>query len=316
LQLPRLGWRDVLLRVWKELEQDNLSLLAAGVAFYFMLSIFPGLLATVSIWGLVADPLEIEQQMRAMLRLMPREAALVIGGQLHQLASRPAGGLGLSALVSIGLSLWSASKGAKALITGLNVAYDEDEKRGAVRLQAVSLVFTAGFVVFVTLSLAVIAVLPALLGRLPLGGAAKVLASGLTWLVLLLLALGALAVVYRYAPSRNEPRWHWVSVGSLAGAVLWLVASALFSWYASTFGSFAESYGTLAGAILLMLWLQITAFVTLLGAELNAEVEHQTAVDTTDGPPKAMGRRAAVMADTLGTPSTPEAQKRPPPRRR
>jgi membrane protein len=310
-QLPRRGWRDVLLRVKREVKDDNLSLLAAGVAFYFMLSIFPGLLATVSIWGLVADPLEIEQQIRVMLRLLPREAALLLGDQLHEIASRDAAGLGFSAVASIGLALWSASKGAKAVIAGINVAYDEAEKRNAVRVQAMALLLTVGFVFFVALSLTLIAVLPTVLERLPLGELGRVAAGGLTWVLLLALVLVALAAVYRYAPSRNEPRWRWVSVGSLTAALLWLGASALFSWYAAHFGSFNETYGTLAGAILLILWLQITAFVVLLGAELNAEAEHQTAADTTEGPPRPMGEREATMADTLGGAYGPEPVHRP-----
>ena len=300
LAIPGLGWKDVLRRVRKELKEDNLTLLSAGIAFYFMLSIFPGLIAVVSVWGLAADPAEVARQMEQLFALLPTEAASLLAEQLDDLSNRGRSGLGLSAIVSLSFALWSAAKGAKALLAGLNVAYDEVEKRGRVRLQAIALVFTLGFVLFVTLSLALIAGLPALVERLPLGAAGKAAGVAASWAVLFALVLGGLAVVYRYGPSRNDPRWRWVSVGSVAAAVLWLAASAVFSFYAARFGTFNETYGTLAGAVLLLLWLQITAFVALLGAELNAEAEHQTAVDSTEGPPKPMGKRRAQMADTLG----------------
>lgn len=316
LAIPGLGWKDVLRRLRTELAEDNLTLLAAGIAFYFMLSIFPGLIAFVSIWGLVADPAEVSRRMEQLFALLPPEAAMVVASQIDDLTSRSGSGLGLSAVVSIGVALWSASKGAKALLAGLNVAYDELEKRSMVRLQAMALLFTVGFVLFVTVSLTLIAGLPAVVERLPLGSAARTTSVATSWLLLFGLVLGALAVVYRYGPSRDEPHWRWVSVGSLAAAVLWLAASAVFSFYAARFGSFNETYGTLAGAVLLLLWLQITAFVVLLGAELNAEAEHQTALDSTEGEPLPMGQRNATMADTLGEASGTEAsgaQPSPPP---
>ena len=307
LEIPKLGWKDVLRRLRFELKEDNLTLLAAGIAFYFMLSIFPGLIATVSIWGLAADPADVARRMDQLFALLPPEAAMVVAQQLADLTRSDSSGLGLSALVSLVVALWSASKGAKALLAGLNVAYDEVEKRSMVRLQAVALLFTVGFVLFVTVSLALIAGLPALVERLPLGPAARAASVAASWGLLFVLALVALAVVYRYGPSRDEPRWRWVGVGSVTAAVLWLAASSVFSFYASRFGSFNETYGTLAGVVLLLMWLQITAFVALFGAELNAETEHQTAVDSTEGEPRPMGQRNATMADTLGEASGTEA---------
>jgi membrane protein len=307
LEIPRHGWKDVLLRVKREIEADNLALLSAGVAFYFMLALFPALIALVSIWGLVADPADLGREMQRLLALLPREAAALLAGQLDEIGRGEEAGLGLSAAIAVLVALWSAAKGAKALLAGLNVAYDEVEKRGTVRLHAVALLFTLGAILFASVSLALIAGLPALIDRLPLGPAGKAVTLLANWAVLLALVLGALAVVYRFGPSRNEPRWRWVSVGSIAAAALWLAASAGFSFYAARFGSFNETYGTLAGGVLLLTWLQITAFVTLLGAELNAEAEHQTALDSTEGPPKPMGKRRAQMADTLGEASGVEA---------
>lgn len=299
-QIPASGWKDILLRVKEENTADNLALVAAGVAFYFMLSLFPALIATVSIYGLVADPVTVERQVAQLLSIMPSEAGALIAGQLRALGSGEGGGLGLSLAIGLLLAIWSAARGAKALIIGLNIAYEETERRGFVRQQLVALAFTVGFVLFAGVSLALIAALPHLVDSVPLGGLGPTATFVATWALLLVLLLLGLAVVYRYGPARNHARWQWVSVGSVVAAVLWLLASLGFSWYASRFGSFNETYGTLAGGVLLLLWLQITAYVTLLGAELNAEVEHQTAEDSTVGEPKPMGQRDAEMADTLG----------------
>jgi membrane protein len=300
LQIPSTGWKDILLRVKAETKADNLALVAAGVAFYFMLSLFPALIATVSVYGLVAAPATVEQQVATVLTILPREAGSIIADQLRQIGHGESAGLGLSLALSLAIALWSAARGAKALIIGLNIAYEETEVRGLVRKQLVALAFTLGFILFASASLGLIAVLPHVTEHLLLGSLSGPATFTLTWALLLVLLLIGLAAVYRYGPARRHARWQWVSVGSLVAASLWLLASLAFSWYASRFGSFNETYGTLAGGVLLLLWLQITAFVTLLGAEINAEIEHQTAVDSTVGPPKPMGERDAVMADTLG----------------
>ena len=159
---------------------------------------------------------------------------------------------------------------------------------------------TVGFIGFITVSVGVIAALPPMLERLPLGPVAKLFTFGVTWGLMALLVMAAFATAYRFAPSREHPRWKWITLGSVVAAVLWLLASLAFSFYASHFGSFNKTYGTLAGAILLLLWLQISAYVTLLGAELNSEIEHQTARDTTTGAPLPLGERDATVADTVG----------------
>jgi len=202
--------------------------------------------------------------------------------------------------VAIALAFWSAANGTKALLAGLNIAYDERERRGFVRLNVVALTLTLGFIAMVMGSLALITAVPHLVERLPLDDFGELLAYAVTWLLLAVLALLCFAVMYRFGPSREHPRWQWVSVGSLMATALWLLASLVFSWYSSRFGSFNKTYGTLAGGVLLLLWLQITAYVTLLGAELNAEIEHQTARDSTTGAPQPLGARGAEMADTIG----------------
>lgn len=299
-KIPAKGWKDVLLRVKAEIGGDNLSIVAAGIAFYVMLSIFPALVAAVTIYGLVADPAQVETVVANLSGVLPPLALGLVEEQLHGLVQSSSSTLGWGAVLSILVALWSAAKGAKALITGVNVAYDESESRGFIELQGLALVFTLGFIVMGVISVGLIAVLPNLLDRLPLGPTGTFVAFAAQWIVLLALILGALAMVYRYGPAREDARWSWVTLGSVIAGALWLAASALFSWYATSFGNFNETYGALAGVVVLLLWLQITFFLVLLGAELNAELEHQTARDSTTGEPQPMGERGAVKADTLG----------------
>ena len=300
LEVPPPGWKDILLRTWRQVQEDQLSLVAAGIAFYFMLALFPALLSIVTVYGVIADPATVAKQAGELVRLMPADAAQVLVGQLEEISTADGASAGFGALVAALLSLWAASNGTKALIAGLNIAYEERERRAWPKRNVLAIVLTLGFIVLVTLSLATIAAAPHLLARLPLGPFATGLTYAMNWLLLALLALLAFAVVYRFGPARERPRWQWVSVGAVVGTGLWLLASAAFSWYAARFGSFNETYGALAGGILLLLWLQITAYVTLLGAELNAEIEHQTARDSTTGPPVPLGARGAQMADTVG----------------
>ena len=300
LEVPPPGWKDILLRTKREVREDQLSLVAAGVAFYWMLALFPALLAIISVYGFMADPATVAKQAGTLMRLMPAEASKLLVDQMQEITTGDGAAAGLGAAVAIALAFWSAANGTKALLAGLNIAYDERERRGFVRLNLAALTLTLGFMVMVTGSLTLITGVPHLVERLPLGDFGEVLAYAVTWLLLAVLALLCFAVMYRFGPSREHPRWQWVSVGSLMATALWLLASLVFSWYSSRFGSFNKTYGTLAGGVLLLLWLQITAYVTLLGAELNAEIEHQTARDSTTGAPQPLGARGAEMADTVG----------------
>jgi membrane protein len=300
---PQRGWKSMLLRVKRKIVEDQFSLVAAGVAFYLMLALFPGLLALVAIYGAVADPRTVSQQMTQLMAVMPVEAAKLVGGQLQEITQATGSKAGLGAAVAILMALWSASNGAQALISGLNLAYDEEERRGFFALRAAAMLLTVGVLLFLVVSLGAITVLPPLLVRLPLGAAAKAVAYVVTWALMAALVLVAFATAYRFGPSREHPRWKWLSPGSVLAAVLWLLASLAFSFYASHFGSFNKTYGTLAGAIVLLLWLQITAYVTLLGAEVDAEVEHPTARDTTTGLEEPPGERNATVADKVGVPA-------------
>lgn len=299
-EIPRAGWKDILLRTRREAERDSISLVAAGVGFYSLLAIFPALAALISIYGLVADPAAIERQVQAVIHIIPAEAAGVLQQQLQSLASQPRGGLSLGVAAGILLALWSASAGVKALIQGLNIAYGEAEQRGFIKLNAIALLLTLGGVLFMIFALGLIAVLPAAIRLFGLDGLPAAIASLASWPLLLAMIVVGLAVVYRFGPSRNEPRWRWVSWGAGVAAALWLAGSVLFSVYVANFGNYGKTYGSVGAIVILMMWFYLTAYSVLLGAELNAEIEHQTALDTTEVTDKPRGRRGAHVADTVG----------------
>lgn len=298
--IPKPGWRDVLKRTKSELSRDNVGLISAGVAFYALLAIFPAIAAVISVYGLVADPADVERQMSSLLAVIPQQAAEILRQQMQNVASHPTTGLGFGALFGVLLAIWSASKGTKALMQGLNIANDEEESRGFLKLNATALALTAGGIVFAAVALGLIAVLPALLGNLGLPSALQTAVSLLRWPLLLAALMVALGVVYRYGPSRDKPQWRWLNWGAGIATVAWLAASILFSVYVSNFGSYGETYGSVGAVVVLMMWFFLSAYVTLLGAELNAEMERQTRRDTTMGRSQPMGQRGAHAADTVG----------------
>jgi membrane protein len=296
-EIPAQGWWAILQRVWAEIGRDNMSIIAAGCAFYAMLALFPALTAMVSIYGLVADPAAVQQHVSALEGILPQEAASLIVGQMQSVASGSSGVLGWSAAIAILLALYSASSGVKTLFTALNVAYEEEETRGFIRFNLTALVFTFLAILSVIIGLGIIVGVPAALSWLPLGAYAAWGVRIASWLVLLLLVILGLAMIYRFGPSRAPANWRWLTPGSFVAALLWLAASAGFSFYAANFASYNETYGALGGVIILLMWLYISAFVVLLGAELNAEIELQTEKDTTTGAPQPMGQRKAYAAD-------------------
>ncbi len=299
--IPPRGWWAVLLRVWDQLGKDNMSIVAAGCAFYAMLALFPAITALVSIYGLIADPAEIERQIESMRGVLPQEAIELIANQARQVASGRTGVLGWSAAIAVAIALYSASSGVKTLFTALCIAYEEQENRGLVRFNLTALAFTLAAIVGVIVGLVVIIGVPVVLSFLPLGPLAAWAVQVASWIVLLTLVVGGLAMLYRYGPSRAPARWRWITPGSLVATFLWIAASAAFSWYAANFGSYNQTYGALGGVIILLFWLFISAYAILLGAELNAELELQTERDTTTGPELPMGRRKAYAADHTAT---------------
>jgi membrane protein len=291
----------VLKRVKAEVKDDNVSLLAAGVAFYAMLAIFPAIIAVVTVYGMVADPDQVKTQVGEFAKSLPSGADQLLTKQLTDVANAGRQALSIGLVLSLLALLWSVSSGVQGLIKGLNVIYDEKETRGFVKLRGLSLLLTLGAIVVSVIALALITVFPSAIDRLGLGQAGQLAASVARWVVLAVLVLLALGVVYRLGPDRANPRWRWVSVGAVVALVLWLLGSIGFSWYVDNFGKYNQTYGALAAVIILLLWLFLSSFSVLLGAEFNAESERQQATDTTTGPERPPGQRGAEVADdTLG----------------
>jgi membrane protein len=297
--IPRLGWRDILKRTKDEIAKDNISILSAGVAFFLLLGLIPGLAALISIYGLVSDPAQVQEQFQAVSGVMPAAVAELLTDQMTRIAEST-GGATLGAILGILIALWGGSVAIKNLMYALNIAYDEQERRSFIRFTATALVMTLAAVLVGVLAIGLIVALPAVLSWIGIENDAQLIANLIRWPLLAILGVVTLAALYRFGPSRAKPEWTWVSWGSIVAMVLWLLASVLFSVYVSNFGSYNQTYGSLGAVVVLLLWLYISAFVVLLGAELNSEMEHQTARDTTEHPRKPMGRRGAHVADNLG----------------
>jgi membrane protein len=298
--IPARGWKDVLARVRAEAKEDNISLLSAGVAFYGLLAMAPGLVALLSVYALVSDPGQIRDQVVRSLSAAPREVRDLVSSQLSTIAAESGGSALVATIVGIAVALWAASSGVSHLVEALNVAYDEVETRGWVRRKLIALSFTLGGVVFLVVAFAGIALLPTFLDDIGLGPAARVVVNVSRWVVLFGGMIVALALIYRYGPDRDEPKWRWVSSGALVAAAMWSIGSIGFSIYAANFGKYNETYGSLSAIVVVMLWLYLTALSVIVGAELNAELEKQTVVDTTVGPDRPLGERDAAAADTVG----------------
>ncbi|MHB2208642.1 YihY/virulence factor BrkB family protein [Methylobacterium sp. CM6257] len=298
-EIPAKGWKDIALRTYRDVGENRIMLVSAGVTFFALLAIFPAVAALVSVYGLLADASTINDQLASLQGILPSGALEIVGDQVKRLNENGNATLGFSLVLGIGLSVWSANGGMKHVFDALNLVYNEREKRNFFVLNLVSLGFTAGALLFLILALGAVVVLPIVLDFVGIGKSAWWL-SLLRWPVLLLAVLGGLALLYRYGPSRDAPRWRWATPGSALAAVLWLSASLLFSWYVSNFGSYNKTYGSLGAAIGFMTWIWISTIIVLLGAQVNAEMEHQTAEDTTVGEPQPLGTRGAKMADSVG----------------
>lgn len=300
VQIPVKGWKDILWRTYNQIGEDRLLAVAAGAVFYMLLALFPAVTALVSLYGLFTDPSVINEHLSLLGGVMPGGAIDIVREQVTRLTETGKNALGFGFFFGLLLALWSANAGIKAIIDALNVVYDEREKRSFIKLTLVAFAFTIGALVFVLLALAGIVILPLVLAWTGYETRAGEIVSLLRWPALLVIVMLWLAVLYRYAPSRERARWSWLSVGSIFAALAWLGGSALFSWYLSNFADYDATYGSLGAAIGLMMWLWLSVSVILVGGELNAEMEHQTAHDSTVGAGKPMGARGAVMADTVG----------------
>jgi membrane protein len=299
-EIPVKGWKDIALRIYHGITEDRILAIAAGVTFYILLASFPAIAGLIALYGLYADAATIREHLNLLSGILPEGGISIIRDQVERLTAQPAQRLGLATFIGLGISLWSANGGMKAILDALNVVYHEKEKRGFVRLNAVSLAFTLGAIVFVLMALAAIAILPPALNYLGFSRAIELLAKVGRWPALLLVVSFAIALIYRYGPSRDKPQWRWISPGSAFAAVVWIAASLLFSWYTENFGKYNETYGSLGAAIGFMTWLWLSIIVISVGAKINAEMEHQTARDSTEGEPRPRGERGAEMADTVG----------------
>jgi membrane protein len=310
-EIPARGWIQIAKRGWKEAKADQVPLLAAGVAFYAFLAIFPALIAIVSIYGLFADPSTITNQLNSLTAALPDQARQVITDQVTALTTRGRQTLGIGLILSVVIALWSASAGISNLLTAINITYDEEEKRGFVKKRLLSLGLTLGAIVFMVIVLGLVAVLPPLLKAVFGTSALRWILQILGWLVLVVLVAAVLAILYRLGPDRDAPRMAWVSVGAVVATLIWLAASIGFSIYASTFGNYAKTYGVFAGIVVLLFWLWLTMYAILLGAEINAEAEQQTIEDTTKGEEEPLGGRGAVKADSVpsGDPEAPQQER-------
>lgn len=298
--IPAKGWLDVAKRVYDELGEDRVLAVAAGVTFYGILAVFPALAALVSLYGLISDPASINENLASLSGFLPSGAMEIVAEQVRTLTSHNDGALGFAFFSGLAISLWSANAGMKAVFDALNVAYGEKEKRNFIWLNLWSLVFTVATVLFLCVALTAVVVTPIILKYVGLGVAGEWLIWAGRWPALLFATMIGLALLYRYGPSRERAEWVWVTPGALFATVAWLGSSMLFSWYVSSFGSYNKTYGSLGAAIGFMTWIWLSATIILMGAELNAETEHQTAKDTTDGPEQPLGARGARMADAIG----------------
>jgi membrane protein len=299
-EIPPRGWRDILWRVLWAVSDNRIFTISGGVAFFAVLAVFPGIAAIVSLYGLFADPASMNSHLSFLSGILPFGVLQVVSDQIDLVLGQGAETLGTAFVISLIIAIASANSGIAALFDALNVVYNEREKRSLVRFYATTFVFTLAGIVFVITAIIGVVAIPLFLKLVGLETMTKQLASILRWPFLLVAVGVSLAFIYRYGPSRRDARWRWVSWGSTVAGLMWIAASMLFSWYVATFDSYNRVYGSLGAGIGFMVWLWISAAIVLLGAQLNAETEHQTARDTTAGRPKPLGSRGAMMADHVG----------------
>jgi membrane protein len=302
--IPPRGWWDVLRRSWQEVSDNNIFLISGGVTYSILLALFPALAALVSIYGLLLDPGQIEQQVDALGGVLPEQSRQMLTQELHQLTSSSNSALSFGAVIALLFALWTASRGMSGMISALDIAYEQKESRSFFRFNLVALVLTIGLIIGGIVAIALVGVLPAAVQLIGLGSTTKWILLIVEWPLLIVLMMVGLAVLYRYGPDRREPQWRWASPGAITATVLWIVASIAFTAYVANFGSYDKTYGSLGGVVVLLTWLYLSAFVVLLGAVINAQAEEQTARDTTTGHEKPLGGRGARAADTVA--SNPE----------
>jgi membrane protein len=296
------------MRVKSEVSDDRVSMVSASISYYLLLALVPAMTSFVLMYAWFSNPTGILRDISEIERFLPAEATQILKDQLTSLASKAPSTLGLSAIGTLLFSLWSASKGSTSIIEAMNIIYDEEEKRGFVKRTAIAIGLTFLGAILGLVAIVVVVALPAFTSAFNFGSTFETLSNGVGWVLLLAIFSFYLSCIYRFAPCRAKPKWKWVNMGSLIASVLWAATSLLFTWYASSFGNFNKTYGSLGAIIVLMTWFYLSSFIILLGGEINSELEHQTKKDSTTGRPKPMGTRGAKMADTIG-PTADEMKK-------
>jgi membrane protein len=298
-EIPKRGWIDIGRRVMAEMKDDHIPVVAAGCAFYAWVALIPALIALITVYGLVASPQQVADHIDQLTRGVSPDVAEVIREPIEAATQTTDRALSIGLIASLAVALWSASGGMDGLIKGINVAYDE-APRSFPRRRGLALLLTFGAIVFVILAVGLIAGVPIAVNWLGLGEDARIGGQIASYVLLLLLVMIALGVLYKVAPHRDNPQFRWITVGTVIAALLWLIGSVAFSLYVENFGNYNQTYGALGGVIILNLWLFLTMYVVLFGAEINSEMEHQTRKDTTVGEPRPMGQRGATKADHVG----------------
>ena len=299
-QIPWKGWKDIFWRTYEQVGEDRLLAVAAGVVFYGLLAVFPAVTAFVSLYGLFASASAVSDHLSMAAGILPEGVVDILREQIGRLAAKGDAKLSFAFIFGLAVALWSANAGMKAIMDALNVVYEEKEKCGFIKLNLVSLAFTLGAIGSLILAVGAVVILPIALAHLGFQNVTDGLFRIARWPILLVVVIIDLAVLYCFGPSRREPRWQWLSFGSIFAAAAWLIGSALFSWYLTKFANYNATYGSLGAGIGMMMWMWVSSIVILFGAELNSEIEHQTMRDLTIHGDKPLGTRGAVMADTVG----------------
>ena len=300
LQIPWRGWRDIATRMAYKIQQDRVLLVAAGVAFYALASLFPAIAAGVSLYALFADASTIAKHVSLVAGIVPAEALDMMRDEITRIAGKSDNKLTFGFLLGIAIALWSANAGMKSIFDALNIIYEEFERRGLVRLNLISLLFTLCSIGAVLLAISAVVAFPLLAAAIGGSPTDKPMIDLLRWPLMFVLGIAGLSILYRYGPSRRPAKWRWITVGSFFATLAWLAVSSLFSWYLGNFANYDATYGALGAVVGLMMWMWLSTIVVLIGAEINSEMEHQTARDSTVGGEKPLGARGAVMADTVG----------------
>lgn len=303
-QIPSTGLKDVFWRLYAAINEDRVMLVAAGVTYYLLLALFPAISALVSLYGFFANPSQIAERIQFLSSVMPSEALDIFIEQLRSLATQDGSTLSIGLIAGLGIALWSSNNGIKALFQAMNVAYEEEEKRSFLKLTGVSLLFTLGTLILIIVLTVAVGIIPAVLSFLSIGGIAETAIRLLRWPLMLFFVMGGIALLYRYGPSREPAKARWLTWGTGFATVFWLIASIAVSYYLANFANYNATYGTLGALIGFMVWTWVSVVIVIVGAELNAELEHQTAQDSTTGPDEPMGKRGAYMADHLGKASS------------